>query len=260
MAGITELKALVGDNQEASAIVQEIENTMISNQGRVTDLERQTSELNNKLAEAIQSRDKVKNTIKQELGIEEFTPDAIKARLSTYAADDVIAARDRQFQELKIKSSEKLDELQNELNKKEQEMNKMRLNLAISKTDVMGQVKSEHAADLLLQWVGENAEFDENGNIVYKGPNGETLFNDNSNPMTLEDRINEIKGDSSRDFIFEQRFLAGGGAPTGNDAPSTGSVGAPGPGQFARTKMSLEEKKNYRAKYGEEAYNALPLI
>jgi len=259
--GITELKSLVADNAEASAMVAEIENTMIANTGRVTDLERQIGDVNNKLAEAIQSRDKVKTTIKNELGIEEFSPDAIKARLSTYAADDVIAARDRQFNDLKISSAEKLDKLQNEIATRDENINKMRLNLAIAGTDVMGQVRSKHAADLLMQWVGENAEFDENGEIVYKGENGETLFNDNSNPLTLEDRINQIKGDQSRDFIFEQRFLAGGGAPT--DKPAGGGAGGgsgSGGGKFVRTQMGMEEKKAYREKYGEEAYQALPLI
>jgi hypothetical protein len=256
MAGITELKEMIKDNHEASQILSGVEATIMQSTGRITDLERELGEGANKLNEAIGSRDKVRQTIKDELGIGEFTPEAVRAKLATYAADDVIEARDKQFNELRASSAGKIEGLEGKLTGKEQEIKGLMLKLAISKTDIMGQTKGEHATDMLLQWIAKDANFDADGNIVYKGSAGETLYNTNGNPLTLDDRINEIKADQGRDFVFQSRFLQGGGAPT--EREQTGPAGGSG-GAFVRSKMSHAEKSDYRTKYGEKAYMSLPL-
>ena len=103
--GITELKSMFKDNHEASAILSNVEATLLTSTGRIADLETLNGQTENKLNEAIGSRDKVRQTIKQELGIDEFTPDAVRAKLSTYASDDVLAARDEQFNTLRASSA-----------------------------------------------------------------------------------------------------------------------------------------------------------
>ena len=112
---------------------------------------------------------------------------------------------------------------------------------------------------LLASCGPKDATFDDAGNIVYKGKAGETLYNSNGNPLTLEDRIAEIKADDKRDFIFQSRFLQGGGAPT--EKPTTGPASNPtSGGKFTRTTMTFQEKQDYRKKYGEQAYMKLPLV
>ncbi len=258
MAGITELKAMLVDNKEASAVLDNIESTLMQSTGRITDLEKQNSASDNKLTEAIASRDKVRQTIKNELGIDEFTADAVRAKLTSYASDDVIAARDKQFNDLRTTTADKIEGLEGRVSGKDKEIKTLMLKLAISKTDVMSQTKGEYATDMLLNWISENAMFDETGEIVYQGAAGETLYNANGNPLTLDDRINDIKGDESRDFIFQTQFLNGGGAPT--EKVITGPSGNKSGGKFTRTTMTFDEKSDYRQKYGDEAYNKLPLI
>tara|TARA_R110000772_G_scaffold5454_1_gene19467 strand:- start:16870 stop:17649 length:780 start_codon:yes stop_codon:yes gene_type:complete len=259
MAGITELKALVADNHEATEILGQIENTIMQSTGRIADLERNITEGDNKLNEAIGSRDKVRQTIKDELGISEFTPEAVRAKLSTYASDDVLEARDAQFNNLRATSAQKIEGLEGKLTTKDKEMQGLMLKLAISKTDIMGQTKGEHATDMLLQWIAEDAVFLEDGSIAYKGKSGETLYNSNGNPMTLDDRISEIKADEGRDFIFQSRFLQGGGAPTEKVVTGPAGNSATG-GKLTRATMAFEEKQDYRKKYGEQAYMKLPLV
>ena len=58
--------------------------------------------------------------------------------------------------------------------------------------------------------------------------------------------------------MFQQQFLNGGGAPT--EKVITGPAGSSSGGAFIRSKMSFNEQKEYRATYGEEAYQKLPLI
>ena len=257
MAGIVELKAMLQDNHEASAILNDIEGTLSTNANKVIDLEQRLGTAGNDLTEAIQSRDKIKGVVKNQLGIEEFTEDAIKMKLSSYGNEDAIAARDKQFNELKASSASAIEALEAKITAGSTEMNGMRLKLAISKTDVMGQTRGDHANEMLLQWIAQDAVFDDNGNIMYKGKGGETLTNSNHNPLTLEDRINEIKGDQSRDFVFQERFLKGGGAPT--EKTITGPAGNASGGAFVRSKMNFNEQKSYRDKYGESAYAKLPL-
>jgi len=255
--GITELKAMLQDNHEASEILGAVEQTLMQSTGKITDLEKQIGASGDKLTEAIGSRDKVRDIIKAELGIDEFSADAVRARLSTFASDDVIAARDAQFNELRASSSSKMDEMQGRLTTKDSEIKNLMMKLAISKTDVMGQTQGEYATDMLLQWISEDAVFDDGGNIMYQGKAGETLYNANSTPLTLDDRINMIKADPARDFVFQSRFLQGGGAPT--EKTITGPSGDQSGGAYVRSKMGFAEQKAYRDKYGEQAYNKLPL-
>ena len=255
--GITELKAMLKDNAEASAILGNVEQTLMQSNGKVVDLEKQIAESGNKLTEAINSRDKIRNVVKNQLGIDEFTEDAIKNKLSSYASDDVIAARDKQFNDLRSTTAQKIEGLEGTVKAKDGEIRQLMLKLAISQTDVMKQTKGKHAGEMLLGWIAENAEFDSEGNITYRGDAGETLYNANGNPLTLEDRINDIKSDQSRDFVFQQQYLQGGGAPT--EKIINGPAGSENGGRFVRSKMTFQEKQDYRAKYGEEAYQRLPL-
>lgn len=255
--GINELRALLADNHEATQLLGNVESTLQTTVDKSTSLEQLIAQGETKLTEAIVSRDKVRDIVKSELGIDEFTPDAVRMKLSTYASDDVLASRDKQINDLRASSGSKIETLEQAIKQKDQDLRNMKMQVAISKTDVMGQTKGEYANGMLLEWISENAQFDDQGNIVYRGPSGETLYNSNSDPLTLEDRINEIKADSARDFVFQQQYLAGGGAPT--DKVISGPAGDSTGGKFVRSKMSFEEQSSYRAKYGEDAYQRLPL-
>lgn len=257
--GLTELKALLKDNYEASSMLGNIEKTVQTSVDRVVDLEKQLTASGSKLDEAIVSRDKVRDIVKNELGVEEFTTDAVRNRLSSFASDDVIAARDKQFNDLRASSGNKIEGLEKAIMDKDATIKEYMMKLAISKTDIMGQTKGEHANDMLLSWISENAQFDDNGEIIYRGPSGESLYNTNNDPLTLDDRINEIKADSTRDFVFQSRFLKGSGAPT--SSPETGPAGNPSNGtKYIRSKMTFDEQRSYRLKYGESAYAQLPLV
>ena len=256
--GIAELKNMVKDNAEASAEVTAIENSMATNLGRITDLETSNGTFESGMNDAIISRDKVKNLVKEELGIDEFSVDAVRAKLSSYASDDAQESYGKQIRDLKAHSATKIEDLQNALNSKDGEISGLMMKVAISGTDVMGQTKGEHANEMLMSWISENASFDDNGNIVYKGKGGETLYNNNGDPLTLDDRINQIKSDDSRDFVFQARYLNGGGAPT--DRKIEGPSGSRDGGAYTRTTMSPDEKHQYISKYGMDSYNNLKMV
>ncbi|MCD6151122.1 MAG: hypothetical protein J7J70_05650 [Deltaproteobacteria bacterium] len=256
--GISELKNMLADNNEATAELTAIENSMQTNLGRITDLETQVGASDSKLNEAILSRDKVRNLVKQELGIDEFSADAVRSKLSSYASADAQESYGNQIKELKASSATKIEELQNALNGKAGEIDGLMMKVAISGTDVMAQTKGAHANDMLMSWISENATFDDAGNIVYRGKSGETLYNGNGDPLTLDDRINEIKSDESRDFVFQARYLNGGGAPT--DRKIEGPSGSKDGGAYTRVNMTPDEKHQYISKYGMDAYNNLKMV
>ena len=256
IGGINELRTLLADNHEATQLLGNVERTLQTSVDKTTNLEQLMAGNETKLTEAIVSRDKVRDIIKGELGIEEFTADAVRTKLSSYASDDAVKAGETRMNELRKSSGTKIEELEQAVKSGNTALRDMTMKFAISSTDVMSQTKGEHANAMLLGWISQDAQFDEAGNIIYRGPSGETIYNSNSDPLTLEDRINEIKADPTRDFVFDSRFLAGGGAPT--EKPSTGPAGD-GAGKFVRSKMSFEEQSLYRKKYGEDAYKRLPL-
>ncbi len=256
--GIAELKEMAKDSHEMTAEITAMEQSMMQNTGRIKDLETTNQRSLDGMNEAIASRDKVRSVIKDELGIEEFTVDAVRSKLENYASDDAIAARDNQLNEFKARTGTKIEGLEKQIISNDKTINDMKLNLAIAGTDVMGQTKGEYANKMLMDWIAEDATFDENGDIQYKGSAGETLYNENGNPLTLDDRINQIKGDESRDFVFQQRFLQGGGAPA--ERTITGPAGSAAGGSYTRTTMTPEETKSYVDKYGMSAYQKLPMV
>jgi hypothetical protein len=101
MAGVQELRAKVADSPELLEIVDQVDQTIQQNVNKVAALEKEVSNWSNKFADAVASRDKVKDVIKQELNIDEFSPEAVRSKLANFASEDAIAARDKQFSELK---------------------------------------------------------------------------------------------------------------------------------------------------------------
>ena len=255
--GITEALALAADNHELTQELTGIQQSMQTNLGRITDLETQVGNSDSKLNEAILSRDKVRNLVKDELGIDEFTVDAVRGKLSSYASADAQDSYGKQIKDLKANSAITIEELQGKLNAKDADIQNLMMKVAISGTDVMGQTQGQYASEMVMGWIAEDATFNEDGTIAYKGKSGETLYNSNGDPLTLDDRINQIKADEARSFAFQSRFLSGGGAPT--EKVITGPAGDQSGGAYVRSKMSFDEKKSYRSKFGEAAYLKLPL-
>jgi len=255
-----ELQAFIGDNPQALEVFNQFKGQFDNNIAKLQEYELKTKDLDSKFTEAVQSRDKVKNLVRETLGVEEISKDAIMAKLSTMGDAEIQRSYEKQLDEIKGNFGKQVDELQSKTAHYEKEINDYKMKLALAKTDVVGQTQSEHATSILMEWIGEGAEFDENGNITYRGPSGETLYNSKGEPLTLEDRIAEIKADKSRDFVFQSRFLNGGGAPTTNSNinPGTPSSSING-GKLIRSQMTLEDKMAYREKYGEAAYQKLPL-
>ena len=258
------LETIVGDNSQAMEALSGVKEQFNSTVERLQTQEQKIAEYDGKMNEIIQSRDKVKNTVRETLGINEISRDAILDKIKGMGDSEIKRAYEDQLSSFKKENGSKVDELTNQLNTYESEIKNLKMSNNIAKTEVMGQVKGERAADILLSELSKGAEFAEDGSVIYIGSAGERILNKaNGEPMTLEDKIVELKQDPSYSFLFESRFLSGGGAPTTTQSFQGGGSPAGNPltgGKLTRTTMTHDEKKAYREKYGEAAYTKLPMI
>ena len=256
--GLEGLQQFIGDNPQALEVYNSAKAQFDGTVGKLQEYETKFAQQETKMADIVTNRDKVKNTIRETLGIDEISKDAITAKLANMGDPQLKATFESQLNEVKSNSGKQIDELTAKLGSYESDLRNAKLQLAISKTDIMGQTQGEKATEILLGLLASDAEFNEDGSVKYIGSAGETVLNGQGNPMSLEHKINGLKASKDYDFLFQSRFLNGGGAPA--DRVKTGPGGAADGGKFTRTTMSNDEKIGYAKKYGQEAYNALPLV
>lgn len=101
-----------------------------------------------------------------------------------------------------------------------------------------------------LQVVEENGEY----KTVVLGENGEPRTKRGGALFTVDDLVKEMKNDDD----FARGFSAPNVSGSGTSNTQTPSSNAPPPSK-PRSKMSMQEKINYRKENGTEAYNNLPL-
>jgi len=258
--GLEALQQFIGDNPQALEVFNAAKTQFDGTVGKLQEYETKFAQQETKMADIVTNRDKLKNTVRDTLGINEVSKEAIIEKMANTGDAQLKATFEQQLQEVKSNSGQKIDELTAKLGGYESDLRNAKLQLAISKTDIMGQTQGEKATEILLGLLADNAEFNEDGSVKYVGAAGETVLNAQGNPMSLEDKINGLKASKEYDFLFQSRFLNGGGAPT-NKPGGVAPVGNPASGaKLTRTTMGQEDKEAYVAKYGFESYNKLPLV
>lgn len=172
----------------------------------------------------------------------------------------------RKAEEDKATKAGEWDKLRAQMNDKHQQELKARedklsaMQGALSKHLVDAAATSAIAAekgvpDLLLPHVQRHVRVvEEDGEYVVKvvDAKGDPRVDGKGNPLSITDLVKEMKGSEIFGRAFEASGQSGSGKQPGND-------GSRGPGASKpRSKMSLEEKAEFIAANGEEAYQALP--
>jgi len=256
------LMPFIGDNPQALEVFNGLQEQATSNVARLQSFETEVNTLKGVNADVVGKRDNLKGLIRDTLGIEEVSKENIMAKLSSMGSPELKTQFDAQLREVKDASGKQINDLNAKIAEYESNIHSLKLQNAISTTDIMGQVQGSKAGEIIQGLLAQDADFNEDGTIRYVGAAGETKLDAQGNNLTLEARINQIKESKEYDFLFLPRHLNGGGAPT--TAPTTGTAPAGFSGgagaKLTRTTMTHEDKVAYRTKYGEEAYNQLPMI
>jgi hypothetical protein len=230
------LEKLLEGNQEAIEFVQSTQETVTSLSERVNNQER-------KIEDIIQSRDKVKQRlglIKQKLGIEEVTEEALEKAMAIEPDEKVKAEIDNYKSEI-----DNLRKQQNEIQSKfAEEKAQMKIGNEILNSGVGSEAATPEAAELLSSLLIKGATVDDSGNVVYKNSDGTTMLKDGK-PVSVKDRLNELRTNNGYAGLFKSLVTGGSGGPgSGKEASRNVDV----------SKMNPAQKAELITEIGQDAY------
>jgi len=204
------------------------------------------------LQTAAEKRDRLKTTIRNATGLEEITEEALKTVLAGNSANTEIYTKE--IDQLRGKLGESANAVDAVSAKYESQIFGLKLDRSVTSLGAMDEVHSQHAYKTVVEELARNAEFDDEGNIMYRNTDGTTIYN-GANPMTIQAKYELIKADDTYSYLFKPQFKSGGGkAPNGASGPKQDSGGA----TLRRSKMDDNAKVKYIAKFSLDAYKNLP--
>lgn len=184
------------------------------------------------------------------------SPEEIEELLEAQArADEAKAEKAGEWDKLKAQMNEKH---QSEIKAREDKIAAMRSALERHLVDAAATaaIASEKGVpDLLLPHVQRHVRVvEEDGEFAVKvvDAKGDPRVDGKGEPLTIADLVKEMKASEIFGRAFEASGNTGSGKQPGSGSGGTGTV-------KPRGKMSLEEKADFIAQHGQEAYQALPI-
>lgn len=203
---LEKVKALLSDNSEAQQFVS----SLAEKAENATQLTEKVNSLELKANEAINSRQQLKELIKNTTGLSEVSEDALKSLLGNkLKGDDKSIA---EINNLKKLLEEASNESKNISQTYEQKLQKLALDNALANAGLGANVANEAMYGIVAQLVKDGATY-ENDSIVYKNADGTTKYGNNGKPMTINDRVAELKSDTNYAGLFKLDVKSGSGTP-----------------------------------------------
>src|SRR5574344_213541 len=161
-------------NEDLVKAVGTGEDTIKGNVEKMSFLERD-------LKGAIDKRDSIKSLVKSKLGINELSEEALDNVLKSKPnVDNEIKSREEMISKL----SEELKLSKKELNSK---VNTYNLEKQLMSLGAMSETETTKAYDIVFNEISKSADFDENGNIIFKNSDGTTIRNADGSQLSLKD-------------------------------------------------------------------------
>lgn len=202
------LRAFVGDNAEALALIDTIEGTSNENVQKINDLET--------TVEAVkQTRDQYKAgnaLVKQVLGVDQVNEDTIKEAIKALKGGKGDDANKAEIDNLKKLLKETADERDNLKKDYEGKLQSMALDNALANAGLGANVANEAMYGIVADLVKKGAVLD-GDQIVYKNEDGSTIYGDDKQPLNIQTKMDQLKNDPSYAGLFKVDVVAGSGTP-----------------------------------------------
>ena len=241
---ITEVVAILekANNPQAAQVLTDYQTINNNNLTRIGTLEVD-------LKTSAEKRDKLKHIIRTTTGLEEVTEDGLTEFLtSSDGQGEVYKKEIEQLQGKLLESAGAVDEVSSGY---EKQIFSLQLDRVVTMLGASNEVHNSHAYGTVLAELAKDAEFD-GQDVVYKNPDGTTIYANGGNPASVKSRYDEIRADDKFAYLFKEQFVAGGSkAPTGPTTTSGGET-------IRRSALDDEAKVTYISKNGMAAYKSLP--
>lgn len=203
-----ELLELVGDNERGKEIIASLQTTSENNVATINKLEGQVSDI-------ASTRDKFKSgnsLVKSVLGLDEVNEDSLNAYLESAKKGKGDEQSIAEINNLKELLKQATDNVQTVTTGYESKLSTMALDNEIANSGVGASFSNEAMAKIGLGLIKSGATY-EDGKIVYKKEDGSTLYNTAGTPMTISDKLSELKSDANYTGFFKPDTNSGGGTP-----------------------------------------------
>ena len=203
------LKAFVGDNAEALALIDTLEGTSTSNVQKINTLETENAAVK-------ETRDKYKSgnaLVKSILGVDTVNEETIKEALKSLKGSGKDDSKSlAEIENLKTLLKGSTDELENTKTDYEGKLQSMALDNALANAGLGADVANEAMYKIVSELVRDGAVF-EDDKIVYKNADGSTQYDDDKQPLGIDSKVNQLKSDPSYAGLFKVDVISGSGTP-----------------------------------------------
>lgn len=204
-------------NEEIVGAVNAVKESYKSNVDRLTFLEKD-------MKKAVEKRDSVTGLIKNKLGVDDVSEEALDSAITSLKSKKD-SSNDAEIANLSTMLDMIKTEKEGLQNKYNETVNTYKLEKELTKIGAVNDTETAKAYDILLGEIKQGAEFDDNGNIMFKSNDGTTIRNADGSPTTLADRYAQLKDSEELSFLFKKtRSKAGSGSNAGSPAGGVTSL------------------------------------
>jgi len=217
---LEEFKGLVKDNPEAVAFLDTLNTTNQTNVERIGTLEKMNSDNIKRINNFQQGNDLVKSLF----GIDQVNEEtlmAVKESLGKSGGDEKLKNELNDIKNRYTEAQGNIEKLKSEHSQALIEKDKENIYLNSGVTSKLAEHLDDngkkHARELIL-----GGATIENGKLVYKNEDGTSIYNENNQPLSIDDRVNSFIKNPAYSGYIKADVLAGGGAKSssqGGDNP-----------------------------------------
>ena len=204
--------------------------------------------LEKELEGSIGKKNKLRDIIKSNTGLDEISEENFSKfinELKTKGGDETLKADNQKLQTMVSEYKTKLEETATTY---ESKINNIKLENAILGTGELSGIESGVARTLVLEKAKEGAVMSENG-LVYLDKNGSTVLKSDGTPLTLSDRMAQLREDADYSMFFPDKRKKGGGKSVNSSAGDYGVKDL--------SKLTKSEKAQLMKELSPEDYQAL---
>jgi hypothetical protein len=225
-------------NEDLKLAVKSTEDSIRANLDKISTLELDRNS-------AIEKRDRQAKLVKSTFGIDELTEENLKKfAMGDKEPDSVLKAEvDKMTSMTEMLKAEK-----DSLSKKYSEtVNRYKVEKSLASLGAIEDTENQRAYDILLNEVTSGAEFDEEGNLVFKANDGTTVRNSDGSPMSLSDRYSQVKDSDDFQFLFKtKRSKSGSGSGGSKGGNAQGITSLKGLNDVERTRLFKQDPTLFR--------------
>ena len=238
--------SLQSTNPEMAAVVETFNTNFQATLGRVQTLEKDVKT-------SAEKRDALKTIVRNATGLDDISPDSLSAFLASKGEgqSDILRTEITELQGKLAGSANAVDEVSGEY---EKTIFGLKLDRAVNMLGAQDEVHSPHAYNVILGELSTGATF-ENDEIVYKNPDGSSVFTSDGQPSGIKSKYEDMKADERFSYLFKEQFKSGGGKSPAATGPKADAGGV----SLKRATMNDTDKVKYISKHGMGAYKNLPM-